>query len=78
MPIFPRPYTIRNARPQEAEWLSELAVRSKGYWGYSPEFLEACLADPAQHLFVACEEGRVIGQLKLTDLYAKTNTYSDH
>lgn len=42
MPIFPRPYTIRNARPQEAEWLSELAVRSKGYWGYSPEFLEAC------------------------------------
>lgn len=25
--------------------LSDLALRSKGYWGYSPEFLEACRAE---------------------------------
>ncbi|MEM7355814.1 MAG: GNAT family N-acetyltransferase [Acidobacteriota bacterium] len=33
---------IRRAKPEEAEQLSELAFRSKGYWGYSPEFMEAC------------------------------------
>jgi GNAT superfamily N-acetyltransferase len=29
--------TIRPARPEEAEALSALAVRSKGYWAYTPE-----------------------------------------
>ena len=33
---------IRPARPAEAEQLSELALRSKGFWGYDAEFLEAC------------------------------------
>ncbi|MEM7430778.1 MAG: GNAT family N-acetyltransferase [Pseudomonadota bacterium] len=33
---------IRPARPEEAEHLSELALRSKGHWGYSAEFLESC------------------------------------
>lgn len=33
---------IRRARAEEAELLSQLALRSKGYWGYEPEFLEAC------------------------------------
>lgn len=34
--------TIREARPDEAEQLSGLALRSKGHWGYSQEFLELC------------------------------------
>ena len=36
---------IRPASPGEAEILSELAVRSKGYWGYSEEFLDACRSE---------------------------------
>jgi GNAT superfamily N-acetyltransferase len=31
---------IRPARPEEAGALSDLSVRSKGHWGYSPEVLE--------------------------------------
>lgn len=33
---------IRPARPQEADLLSDLALRSKSHWGYPAEFLEAC------------------------------------
>ena len=36
---------IRRARPDEAAVLSELAMRSKAYWGYDPEFLAACRDD---------------------------------
>ena len=35
-------YILRNAIVDEAKFLSELALRSKAYWGYSNEFLEAC------------------------------------
>lgn len=34
--------SIRPATPQEAELLSRLAYRSKLYWGYSPQFMQAC------------------------------------
>lgn len=37
--------TIREARPDEAELLSALAMRSKGHWGYDAAFLEACRVD---------------------------------
>lgn len=33
---------IRPARPDEAAALSELALRSKAYWGYDAEFLARC------------------------------------
>jgi N-acetylglutamate synthase-like GNAT family acetyltransferase len=33
---------IRDAVPDEAALLSDLARRSKEYWGYSDEFMEAC------------------------------------
>lgn len=36
---------IRAARPEEADLLSELALRSKSHWGYPAEFLEACRAE---------------------------------
>lgn len=36
---------VRAAKRQECELLSALALRSKGYWGYDAEFLEACRAE---------------------------------
>ena len=36
------PVRLRAARPEEAELLSELALRSKAHWGYSEAFLAAC------------------------------------
>ncbi|MFJ5120675.1 GNAT family N-acetyltransferase [Kitasatospora sp. NPDC088548] len=33
---------IRPARPEEAELLSALALRSKAHWGYDEAFLAAC------------------------------------
>jgi GNAT superfamily N-acetyltransferase len=36
---------IRPARAQEAGLLSDLALRSKGHWGYPAGFLEACRAE---------------------------------
>ncbi|WP_181350338.1 GNAT family N-acetyltransferase [Thalassobacillus sp. CUG 92003] len=33
---------IKQARPQDAHGLSELAHRSKGHWGYDHAFLAAC------------------------------------
>lgn len=36
---------LRTATVGEASTLSELALRSKGYWGYSADFLEACRAE---------------------------------
>ncbi|GGN09743.1 ribosomal protein S18 acetylase RimI-like enzyme [Actinoplanes campanulatus] len=36
---------MRLARVEEAGALSELALRSKAYWGYDEPFLEACRAE---------------------------------
>lgn len=33
---------LRPARPGEAALLSDLALRSKGHWGYDADFLAAC------------------------------------
>jgi GNAT superfamily N-acetyltransferase len=37
--------SIRPARVDEAGLLSDLALRSKAHWGYSPEFIERCRAE---------------------------------
>ena len=37
--------SIRPARVDEARLLSDLALRSKAHWGYSPEFIERCRAE---------------------------------
>ena len=34
--------TIRDAKPREAMEISALAMRSKSWWGYPKEFMEAC------------------------------------
>lgn len=38
-------YLIRQAIPSEASLVSDLAIRSKAYWGYSPDFMAACQAE---------------------------------
>ncbi|MFF1745783.1 GNAT family N-acetyltransferase [Streptomyces mirabilis] len=43
---------IRPARVTEAEILTDLALRSKGHWGYDAEFLDAC----REELTVAANE----------------------
>lgn len=46
--VAPNPeatYSIRPALPGEAETLTELAIRSKGHWGYDAAFLAACRAE---------------------------------
>jgi GNAT superfamily N-acetyltransferase len=60
---------VRPAAPGDLGALSDLAFRSKGYWGYSAEFLEACreeLTVTAQRLdeesiWVAEAGGEVLG-----------------
>ncbi|KPV57406.1 N-acetylglutamate synthase [Paenibacillus sp. A3] len=37
--------TIRRATANDAMLLSELSFRSKAYWGYDPQFMEACRED---------------------------------
>jgi ribosomal protein S18 acetylase RimI-like enzyme len=44
--------TIRRAVPAEAPFLSDLAFRSKAYWGYDEAFMAACRDD----LTIAPEE----------------------
>ncbi|MDP8911801.1 MAG: GNAT family N-acetyltransferase [Actinomycetota bacterium] len=66
--------TVRQARPEEAESLRELAVRSKGYWGYDARFLEqwrALLTLSAGDLardptYVVVAEREVVGFYRLT------------
>jgi GNAT superfamily N-acetyltransferase len=60
-------WVLRPARPDETTILTELALRSKAYWGYDAAFMDAChdaltfsVADAAQTT-VAEVAGRVIG-----------------
>ena len=65
--------TIRAARPDEADVLSDLAVRSKGHWGYDDAFLDACRAELAvapdacdgEHVLVAVLDGSIAGFVEL-------------
>lgn len=60
---------IRAARPDEAAELTELALRSKGHWGYDAEFLARCRSEltltpadvAARHVAVAERHGRPVG-----------------
>ncbi len=63
------PCCLRPAASSDAQSLSELAVRSKGHWGYSDAFLAACrqeltvtvddIRNPAK-AYVVCEMDKVI------------------
>ena len=66
---------IRPAVPAEAGLISDLALRSKAYWGYSPAFLEACRVEmtltevyiAAHPIFVLENGGRLLGFYSLRD-----------
>jgi GNAT superfamily N-acetyltransferase len=63
--------TIRDAAPDEAAYLSALALRSKAYWGYSREFIQSCkteltyrpsqIADERYHFVVAQLDAAAVG-----------------
>ena len=61
--------TLRPAQLDEADALSELALRSKGHWGYDEAFLEACRPEltlcpdelSTRRVVVAVEDDAVIG-----------------
>lgn len=74
---------LRPARPDDAEALTALALRSKAHWGYDAAFIEACRAEltvtPArigsERMVVAEDDGRVVGFVavagdSLEDLFA--------
>jgi GNAT superfamily N-acetyltransferase len=58
---------LRPAAPEEAEELTELAMRSKAHWGYDEEFMARCrpalTLRPAEirHTTVAELDGRLAG-----------------
>lgn len=74
----PEPVTIRAARPEEAEALTELGLRSKAMWGYPDSFMAACreemtldaatLSDPACEWQVAEAAGEIRGYYGLSPL----------
>ena len=65
---------IRQANLDEAELLTELALRSKGNWGYDCEFLQDCRIDltlkpeyiASSTVYVLEEEGTVAGFYSLS------------
>lgn len=65
---------IRQAKPFEADVLSEIAFRSKAYWGYDDEFMEKVRAEllvtedeVQQNLFFVAETGGcLLGFYELT------------
>jgi len=73
---------IREAAKNEAESLSSLAMRSKAYWGYSAEFMEACrqellvtgemIENNANYCAVAEDQGVTLGFYSLSGL-SKSN-----
>lgn len=60
---------IRPARPDECHVLTSLALRSKAHWGYSDEFMRACIDELTitarriqdEHYLVAEIDGRICG-----------------
>lgn len=69
---------IRLAKEEEHYALSNLAFRSKAFWGYSAEFMEACrpelwvsvmdIASPDSYYFVAESKGEILGYYALQRL----------
>jgi len=65
---------IRRASLSEAELLTELALRSKGHWGYDAEFLRDCRIDltlttefiASSTVFVLEEQGSIAGFYSLS------------
>lgn len=82
--FLPHTILIRPAQPDDAATLSEIAVRSKAFWGYDAAFMAACRDDlrisPAkircQTVGVAVAEARLVGFYALRD-YAERGELTD-
>lgn len=71
---------VRSAKEEERHILGDFAFRSKAFWGYSPEFMEACraelwisdkdIASPNRHYVLAEAKGEIIGYYALERLSA--------
>ncbi len=65
---------IRRAELSEADALTDLAMRSKAYWGYDDQFMAECREEltvqpdaiEAGEVWVVEDEGRLLGVLELT------------
>ena len=65
---------VRPARPEEADALTELAMRAKASWGYDAAFVAACRAEltmtgermAAWRVWVAELDGRIAGMIALS------------
>lgn len=74
---------LRRAGPDEAIPLTELAFRSKAYWGYDREFMQACRATltvtaeliARADVYVAEVEGRVLGFYSLAPWHSDLELY---
>lgn len=66
---YPGDVLLRPARDDESVLLSDLALRSKGHWGYDADFLESCREEltltpellTEERAHVAERDGRVVG-----------------
>jgi GNAT superfamily N-acetyltransferase len=64
---------IRRARPDEADLLTGLTLRSKAHWGYDREFMDAALAElrfrpekyPGFEVYVLERSARILGYYSL-------------
>ena len=69
---------IRKAQSRESGILSELAIRSKAYWGYSPEFMQSCaqeltvsttdIENSRFHYYVSELVGEILGFYAIEDI----------
>lgn len=65
---------IRDARRDEAEALTDLAMRAKAYWGYDAEFMEQCRDEltvtpqliDENTVIVAEQDCRIVGSASLS------------
>jgi GNAT superfamily N-acetyltransferase len=77
---------IRQARPEEADALTALTVRSKAHWGYDAAFMADAKAElvfdphtyaPGFHVYVLEEDARLVGFCGLAQVNAETMQLHD-
>lgn len=77
---------IRQVRKSEVIFISDLAIRSKAFWGYDKDFLEQCakeltyseedISSQSYEFYLAEVENKTVGFYKLEDL-SKDKIYLD-
>lgn len=69
---------VRDAKPEEADDLTRLAVRSKRAWGYDDDFMERVMPDMIVHpRFLIAEHGMVAEEAGIAVGYAIVSVEAD-